>query len=160
MDGEGEAAPHGWGGDWGEEGRLAERPSSAPSKVAAAASHVGRGIPETRENSQATARPRMAPLRISSGRIHRVLALSGTGSGDRAIPGSDSGEVWRAALNGSPLTKNGVGKPPHRRMAPPARLERATTGSEVQRSIQLSYGGPREGDGVRTRDLLIHSQAL
>lgn len=45
-------------------------------------------------------------------------------------------------------------------MAPPARLERATTGSEVQRSIQLSYGGPREGDGVRTRDLLIHSQAL
>lgn len=39
------------------------------------------------------------------------------------------------------------GSPHTDRMAPPARLERATTGSEVQRSIQLSYGGPGRATG-------------
>jgi hypothetical protein len=45
------------------------------------------------------------------------------------------------------------------REAPPARLERATYGLEVRRSIRLSYGGSadgfyptgRAGDGSRTR---------
>ena len=44
-------------------------------------------------------------------------------------------------------------------IAPPARLERATYGLEVRRSIRLSYGGSadgfyptgRAGDGSRTR---------
>jgi hypothetical protein len=51
------------------------------------------------------------------------------------------------------LTPQGI------RGAPPARLERATYGLEVRRSIRLSYGGSadgfyptgRAGDGSRTR---------
>lgn len=67
---------------------LAENPSRAPRIIAAMASHIGRGIPETMENNQATTSPRIAPLKISNGRTHGARAVSGVGSDGRVIAGS------------------------------------------------------------------------
>jgi len=94
----------------GEGGRLAEKPRTAPKIMAVTASHSGRGIPETSENNQATASPRIAPLRISNGRARRVEGVVGVRS-EGGVIGSSHGFVRRPTTE-KPTTKKRCGENP------------------------------------------------